>query len=140
MVEEENLREVSRIVQEYLTEKHLSLGEFEQQCGLTKSTLSSIVRGLHRPSPESLAALAKAMGYPENELLRLGGYLSGPGPEGDPEIADYAKYFYELPSDVQRVIRGIFHQEFGRLRPAAPTSDRQVTTRQGRLAAPSKRR
>ena len=94
----------------------LTLGELAGRSGVSASHLGRIERGERFPSGRILRRLAKPLGFGENELFALAGYLSpqatgvaeeSPAYAGrrlDPYVA---RMLSQEPVDVQRAVIGI---------------------------------
>ena len=96
----------------------LTLGELAEKSGISASHLGRIERGERFPSGRILRRLAKPLGFEENELFSLAGYLSpktaaavaeeGPAYAGVRRLDPYvARMLAQEPVDVQRAIIGI---------------------------------
>ena len=82
--------------------------------GISPSHLGRIERGERFPSASMLRRIAKPLGFEENELFYLAGYLSSAGIDDkdtgyrvgqlDPYVS---KLLSQEPSDVQRTVIGI---------------------------------
>jgi len=94
----------------------LTLQELTAKSGVSSSHLGRIERGERFPSASILRKIANPLGFEENELFTLAGYLS-PQPAGiaestpryagttlDPYVA---RLLAQEPADVQRAIIGI---------------------------------
>ena len=94
----------------------LTLGELTRSSGVSASHLGRIERGERFPSARVLRKVAKPLGFAENELFALAGYLS-PAPSNvaeqspsyyggqlDPYVA---KMLSQEPVEVQRAVIGI---------------------------------
>ena len=94
----------------------LTLQELSSVSGVSPSHLGRIERGERFPSASILRRLAKPLGFEEDELFTLAGYLS-PRPLGvDETHQDYsgrqldpyvARVLAQEPIDVQRAVVGI---------------------------------
>jgi len=94
----------------------LTLGELAERSGVSASHLGRIERGERFPSGRILRRLARPLGFEENELFALAGYLSpasstvaeeGPayvGRQLDPYVA---RMLSQESVDVQRAVIGI---------------------------------
>ena len=60
--------EVGRRLRELRTERGLSVPELAALVGMSRGTLGKLERGLHAPRPETVAALATALGVPASAL------------------------------------------------------------------------
>ena len=94
----------------------LTLRELTESSGVSASHLGRIERGERFPSASILRRIAKPLGFEEDELFTLAGYLSPPSPgiaEATPgyrgrQLDPYvAKVLGEEPAEVQRAVIGI---------------------------------
>ena len=94
----------------------LTLRELTELSGVSASHLGRIERGERFPSASILRRIAKPLGFEEDELFTLAGYLSPPSPGIAEETPGYrgrqldpyvAKVLGEEPAEVQRAVIGI---------------------------------
>jgi len=94
----------------------LTLRELTELSGVSSSHLGRIERGERFPSASILRRIAKPLGFGEDELFTLAGYLSPQTPgiaEATPvysgrQLDPYvAKVLAEEPAEVQRTVVGI---------------------------------
>lgn len=94
----------------------LTLRELTDLSGVSPSHLGRIERGERFPSASVLRRISKPLGFEEDELFTLAGYLSSPSPgiaEAHPgyigrQLDPYvAKILAEEPVEVQRAVIGI---------------------------------
>jgi transcriptional regulator with XRE-family HTH domain len=94
----------------------LTLRELTELSGVSSSHLGRIERGERFPSASILRRIAKPLGFGEDELFTLAGYLSPQTPgiaEATPvysgrQLDPYvAKVLAEEPAEVQRAVVGI---------------------------------
>ena len=94
----------------------LTLGELAERASVSPSHLGRIERGERFPSARILRRLAKPLGFEENELFALAGYLSPHAPSIAEEGPAYvggrvdpyvAKVLSQEPVEVQRAVIGI---------------------------------
>jgi len=94
----------------------LTLQELSGRAGVSSSHLGRIERGERFPSAHVLRKIAKPLGFEENELFALAGYLSPCAPSLSEESRPYsggrldpyvARVLSQEPVDVQRAIVGI---------------------------------
>jgi len=94
----------------------LTLRELTELSGVSSSHLGRIERGERFPSASILRRIAKPLGFEEDELFTLAGYLSPTSPgiaEAHPaysgrQLDPYvAKVLSEEPPEVQRAVIGI---------------------------------
>ncbi len=108
--------ELGEILRRQRVMASLTLGELAERSGVSASHLGRIERGERFPSGRILRRLAKPLGFEENELFALAGYLS-PAPsvvaEESPAYAGrqldpyVARMLAQEPVDVQRAVIGI---------------------------------
>jgi transcriptional regulator with XRE-family HTH domain len=114
------MREVNPNLGRMLKKQRLSLAltlhELSATSGVSASHVGRIERGERFPSGSILRRLAKPLGFGEDELFTLAGYLSSPAPsvaEGSPrygggELDPYvAKVLSQESVETQRAIIGI---------------------------------
>jgi len=94
----------------------LTLQEVSAMSGVSPSYLGRIENGERFPSARILGRIAKPLGFEENELFTLAGYLSSPSPGGvtnnlphsarglDPYVAGVLG---QEPIEVQRAVVGV---------------------------------
>jgi len=94
----------------------LTLRELTDMSGVSSSHLGRIERGERFPSASILRRIARPLGFEEDELFTLAGYLSPTAPgvaEAHPaysgrQLDPYvAKVLAEEPAEVQRAVIGI---------------------------------
>ena len=93
----------------------LTLQELAKISGISPSHLGRIERGDRRPSARTLRKLAKPLGFEENELFTIAGYLSPQsgsisenGTENSRHLDQYvAKVLSQESVEVQRMVIGI---------------------------------
>ncbi len=94
----------------------LTLKELATKAGVSSSHLGRIERGERFPSARTLVKIAKPLGFEENELFALAGYLSRQIPaiaEGSPEYSGghldpfVARMLAQESLEVQRAVVGI---------------------------------
>ncbi len=94
----------------------LTLNELATTSGVSPSYLGRIERGERFPSARILRKIAKPLGFDEDELFTLAGYLSPQSPGVAEKEPDYiggrldpyvAKVLSQEPVDVQRSVIGI---------------------------------
>ncbi len=108
-------RNLGRILHQRRVSIPLTLREVAKAAGISSSHLGRIERGERFPSARILRRLAKPLGFDENELFTLAGYLSdSPGvaeeeteyvtPKLDPYVA---RVLAQEPPEVQRSVIAI---------------------------------
>jgi transcriptional regulator with XRE-family HTH domain len=97
MSDSEQVNEFARTLQERRQQLGLSLSEVARRAGMDKGSLSLLERGLTKPKPESIRALAHVLGIPASDLLTAADYL----PSGDlPSLRPYMRARYrQLPDE-----------------------------------------
>jgi len=93
----------------------LTLQKLAALSGVSSSHLGRIERGERFPSAHILRRLANPLGFEEDELFTLAGFLSPPSLETGDIKAEYKKYLDPLvakslaeePIEVQRAVLGI---------------------------------
>ena len=107
---------LARILKTRRTLIALTIRELAAQSGVTTSHLSRIEKGNRFPSAHVLRKIAKPLGFEENELFMLAGFLS---PRSRTTAEDSPTYVYEWldphvvkilsqePVETQRVVVGI---------------------------------
>ena len=95
----------------------LTLGELTERSGVSSSHLGRIERGERFPSARVLRKIARPLGFREDEIFSLAGYLPSPatvseegptylGGRLDPYVA---KLLSQEPIEVQRAVIGILN-------------------------------
>ena len=111
-----NRNDFGEILRQQRVLMSLTLGELAEKSGVSSSHLGRIERGERFPSARILRRLAKPLGFEENELFALAGYLSPRSPgiaEESPAYVDrrvdpyVAKVLSQEPVEVQRAVIGI---------------------------------
>jgi len=94
----------------------LTLQELAARSGVSSSHLGRVERGERFPSARILRRIAQPLGFEENELFTLAGYLSGRPPSVGEESPPYsgrrvdpyvATVLSREPVNVQRAVVGI---------------------------------
>ena len=94
----------------------LTLQELASKAGVSSSHLGRIERGERFPSAHVLRKIAKPLGFEENELFALAGYLSPRASNLEEETLPYgggrldpyvARVLSQEPIDIQRAVIGI---------------------------------
>ena len=112
-----NTNELGRILRQQRIAIPLTLQELATSSEVSSSHLGRIERGERFPSARILRKIAKPLGFDENELFTLAGFLS-PQSLGVAEEADLgysrrnldpyvARILAEEPVDIQRAVIGI---------------------------------
>ena len=113
-----NSKNLGRIIKRRRAMMLLTLRELAAMSGVSASHLGRIERGERFPSASILRKIAKALGFREDELFTLAGYLSSQSPgiaeahlnysgrELDPYVASVLA---QEPVELQRIIIGILN-------------------------------
>ena len=107
---------LGRVLKQQRLSLPLTLRELGAMAGVSASHLGRIERGERFPSGSILRRIAKPLGFEEDELFTLAGYLSPTAPSvaegrqryGGGELDPYvAKMLAQEPAEMQRAIIGI---------------------------------
>jgi len=107
---------LGRILKQQRLSLPLTLRELSVMSGVSASHLGRIERGERFPSGSILRRIANPLGFEEDELFTLAGYLSSPTPSvaegyqryGGGELDPYvARMLTQEPVDIQRAVIGI---------------------------------
>ena len=111
--------DLGRIVKQQRITIPLTLQELAATSGVSSSHLGRIERGERFPSAHILSRIARPLGFDEDELFTLAGFLSphtsGGAEErsaayGSPRLDPYvAKILAEEPVEIQRAVIGILN-------------------------------
>ncbi len=114
---ERNETNLGRILKQQRIAMPLTLQELAAASGVSSSHLGRIERGERFPSAHILRKIAKPLGFDEDELFTLAGFLSPRTPGiaeektsgyGDRHLDPYvAKVLGEEPIEIQRAVIGI---------------------------------
>lgn len=111
-----NRKALGQILKQQRVRISLTLRELTELTGVSSSHLGRIEGGERFPSASVLRKIAKPLGFEENELFTLAGYLSPQAPgiaEAHPDYSGrrldpyVAKVLAEEPAEVQRTVIGI---------------------------------
>lgn len=111
-----NRKALGQILKQQRVRISLTLRELTELTGVSSSHLGRIEGGERFPSASVLRKIAKPLGFEENELFTLAGYLSPQAPgiaEAHPDYSGrrldpyVAKVLAEEPAEVQRAVIGI---------------------------------
>lgn len=115
-MERDTSNNLGEIIRQGRITQRLTLSHLSAMSGVSSSHLGRIERGERFPSGSILRKIAEPLGFEENELFTLAGYLS-PNPPGiaesrtrygggelDPYVA---RILAQEPVDVQRAVIGI---------------------------------
>ena len=111
-----NRTNLARIIRQQRVSIPLTLRELSQRSGVSPSHLGRIERSERFPSAHSLRKIAQPLGFNENELFRMAGYLpSQPSPKAEDNKVYQSKgldpYVAQLlaqqPFKVQQAVIGI---------------------------------
>jgi transcriptional regulator with XRE-family HTH domain len=112
----DNRTNLGRIIKQQRVMVPLTLKELATMAGMSSSHLGRIERGERFPSARILRKIAKPLGFEEDELFTLAGYLSphapgiaeeGPGYSGGQLDPYVARVLGQESVDVQRAVIGI---------------------------------
>lgn len=108
--------DLGEIIRQGRVTQRLTLSQLSAMSGVSSSHLGRIERGERYPSGSILRKIAEPLGFEENELFTLAGYLT-PNPSGvaeshtrygggelDPYVA---RILAQEPIDVQRAVIGV---------------------------------
>ena len=116
MMDTNNRSDLGLLLKQQRLRAPLTLRELTDMSGVSSSHLGRIERGERFPSASILRKIAKPLGFEEDELFTLAGYLSPASPgvaeahlaysgrQLDPYVA---KVLAEEPVEVQRAVIGI---------------------------------
>ncbi len=108
--------DLGKILKQQRVSKSLTLKELTNLSGVSSSHLGRIERGERFPSAHILRRIAKPLGFEEDELFTLAGFLSPQSPAIAEQNAGYrsrqldplvARLLAEEPVEVQRAVIGI---------------------------------
>ena len=108
--------DLGKIIKQQRITIPLTLQELTAKSGVSSSHLGRIERGERFPSAHVLRKIARPLGFEEDELLTLAGYLSpqprkiaeeSPGYSGGRVDPYVARVLAQEPVDVQRAVIGI---------------------------------
>ena len=108
--------DLGKIIKQQRVTVPLTLQELTAKSGVSSSHLGRIERGERFPSAHVLRKIARPLGFEEDELLTLAGYLSpqprriaeeSPGYSGGRVDPYVARVLAQEPVDVQRAVIGI---------------------------------
>ncbi len=111
--------DLGRIIKQQRITIPLTLQELAATSGVSSSHLGRIERGERFPSAHILRRIARPLGFDEDELFTLAGFLSPQTPGvaeerstayGSPRLDPYvAKVLAEEPVEIQRAVIGILN-------------------------------
>lgn len=116
MINNNSSQNLGRIIKQQRIAIGLTLRELSARSGVSPSHLGRVERGERFPSAHTLQRIAGPLGFEENELFTLAGYLSGPvltaaetraennARQLDPIVA---KILAQEPVEVQRAVVAI---------------------------------
>ena len=108
--------DLGKIIKQQRITMPLTLQELTAQSSVSSSHLGRVERGERFPSAHVLRKIARPLGFEEDELLTLAGYLSpqprkiaeeSPGYSGGRVDPYVARVLAQEPVDVQRAVIGI---------------------------------
>lgn len=113
---ENSISDLSKVLKQQRITIPLTLQELAAESGVSASHLGRIERGERFPSARMLRKLARPLGFDEDELFTLAGFLTPSGTGTEEERARYtgrqldpyvARMLAEEPPEVQRSVIGI---------------------------------
>lgn len=113
----DNRTNLGKIIKQQRVMLPLTLKELANMADMSPSHLGRIERGERFPSARILRKIAKPLGFEEDELFTLAGYLSPQSPRMAEAESGYnagqldpyvARVLAQEPVDVQRSVIGIF--------------------------------
>ncbi len=114
---EHSSNDLGKIIKQQRITVPLTLQELAAESGVSSSHLGRIERGERFPSARILRKIAKPLGFDEDELFTLAGFLSpqtsGVGEESNSRYANrqldpyVARMLAEEPPEIQRSVIGI---------------------------------
>lgn len=98
----DNYTQLGREIYHHLQRMEWSQRELARRTGISSSNISKMVRGKHRPTPETLEIIGNALGVDHVHLMRLSGIpLPKDKEERDPAIEHIAQRLESLPPQAQ---------------------------------------
>ena len=116
MINNNSSQNLGRIIKQQRIAVGLTLRELSARSGVSSSHLGRVERGERLPSAHILQRIAKPLGFEENELFPLAGYLSGPVLTAAETMAEnnagqldpiVARILAQEPVEVQRAVVAI---------------------------------
>ena len=110
------MNDLGRLIKQQRLAVSLSLRELSTASGISASHLGRIERGDRFPSARTLRSIARPLGFEENKLFTLAGFLPPASPDDGQENAshpisrldpDVVKALAAEPVEVQRCVIGI---------------------------------
>lgn len=96
------LSSLAKEIQKHLERLSWSQRTLAHDAGVGHATISRLIRGTHNPSPETLDAIAKALGVDTLHLMRLAGLPLPPSKvERDPSVEYIAQRLDALPAEMR---------------------------------------
>ncbi len=109
-------KELGKILKQQRLSRSLTLQKLTALSGVSASHLGRIERGERFPSAHILQKIAKPLGFEEDELFTLAGYLSPQSPMVGENVPSYrsdrldpyvARVLSQEPVEIQRAVIGI---------------------------------
>ena len=128
-MDKDNRNHIGGIIKQQRISLPLTLQELAGKTSVSASHLGRIERGERFPSAHILRRIAGSLGFEENELFTLAGYLSSQSPGMTDRLPSYgagrldpyvARVLSQEPAEVQRAVIGILTM----LRSIAKTMDK----------------
>ena len=108
---------IGRLIKQKRGSIPLTLYELSKDSGVSQSHIGRIERGERLPSAHVLRKIAKPLGFEEEELFMIAGFLSGPSSDKEESTGRYhhhskldpfvANVLSREPAEVQRAVIGI---------------------------------
>ena len=91
-------------IEKHLKRKRWSQRALAREAGIASSTISNIMRDEHRPTPETIDAIANVLGLDPVHLMRLAGMPVPVSKKRNPSIEYIAQRLDDLPTDMQKKV------------------------------------
>lgn len=112
----QKLSDIGRLIKQHRVMSELTLRQLSDKSGVSPSHLGRIERGERFPSAHILRKIAQPLGFEEDQLFTVAGYLSPQSqttPEGKTDIRKLdpyvARVLSEEPVEVQRTVIAILN-------------------------------
>jgi len=90
-------------LEEEMQRRGWSQSELAKRAFLNRAVINKILSRMTKPTPETLQAIARALGYPQELVFRKAGLLTDPPPPNhDPDIQLALHLLSNLPPDARR--------------------------------------
>ena len=101
MADNKRAERLGQLLRDRRQQMGLGLNELARRAGVDQAGLARTEHGSKVPSPETLSALAAALGLPLADLYEAAGY---PLPGELPSIRPYLRHAYNVPEEAAREI------------------------------------